>query len=179
MNTFKMTKKGRTLLLAIMCIFLYSCAGTIKTVSYTNAKTNYKKAYIISSENSEFIKFKFGTLTYGAYIPPQDDPAVESEIIGNTDLVIKDELLKYGIDAKIGKKGEVPDDFDLIVQYSDTWRWDFKKILDKLEIVFISSDGKTMIAKSTYNIYQNKELHNFPTPEKEVPKMIRELINQQ
>jgi hypothetical protein len=33
-----------------------------------------------------------------------------------------------------------------------------------------------VIAKSTYNIYWNKEIHNFPSPEKEVPKMIKELL---
>jgi len=54
-----------------------------------------------------------------------------------------------------------------------------KKILDKLEIVFISADGKTEIARSTYNIYRNKELHDFPSAEKEVPKMIKELLTDQ
>ena len=52
---------------------------------------------------------------------------------------------------------------------------EFKKILDKLEIVFISPQGE-MIAKSTYNIYKNKELHNFPTPEKEVSQMMKERL---
>jgi len=61
------------------------------------------------------------------------------------------------------------------VSVYDTWRWDLKKILDKLEIVFISPKGE-VIAKSTYNIYWNKEIHNFPSPEKEVPKMIKELL---
>ena len=51
-----------------------------------------------------------------------------------------------------------------------------KKILDELEISFISPEGNKVIAKSNFNIYKNKELHNFPTPEKEVPKMIKELI---
>ncbi len=78
--------------------------------------------------------------------------------------------------AEIGKKEDTPEGFDLIIQYYDTWRWDFKKILDKLEIVFITPEGDKVIAKSTYNIYANKEMHNFPTPEKEVPKMIKELL---
>ena len=89
---------------------------------------------------------------------------------------IKKELEKNGIIAEIGKKEDTPVGFDFIVQYYDTWRWDFKKILDKLEIVFITAEGDKVIAKSTYNIYKNKEMHNFPTPEKEVPKMIKELL---
>ena len=61
--------------------------------------------------------------------------------------------------------------------YNDIWRWDLKKILDRLDIVFISPNDNKEIARSTYNVYKNKELHNFPTPEKEVPKMIKELLN--
>jgi hypothetical protein len=159
-------------------LFFCSCAGTISTVNYRNQFTSeFKKAYIISSENSQYIKFKFGTIMPYGYIPPIDDAAEKNEIIGNTDTIIKQELEKYGIQSIIGKKGDSPEDFDLIVEYSDTWRWDFKKILDKLEINFISPKGDSLLAKSTYNIYKNKEMHNFPTPEKEVPKMIKELLN--
>jgi len=159
-------------------IFLYSCAGTIETVRQPQQPiTNYTKAFIISSDNSQYITFKFGVITPYAYIVLPDDPAQKHEKIGNTDIVIKQELEKYGIKAEIGKEGDVPQDFDLIVLYYDTWRWDFKNILDRLDIVFISPVDKKEIAKSTYNIYKNKELHNFPTPEKEVPKMIKELLN--
>lgn len=158
-------------------IGLNSCAGTINTVRKTDHNTpSYTKAYIISAENSQYIKFKFGVITPFAYIVLPDNPAQKHEVIGNTDIVIKNELEKNGIHAEIGHKDVIPEGFDLIVMYYDTWRWDFKKILDKLEIVFISPNGKEELARSTYNIYQNKELHNFPTPEKEVPKMLRELL---
>lgn len=161
-----------------MILFLSGCAGTVQTARYQSpANPEFRKAYIISTENSQYIHFKFGKITPFGYLPPEDDPAEESEVIGNTDEVIKQELEKHGIRSVIGKKGDVPEGFDFIVQYSDTWRWDFKKILDKLEIAFISPDGENLIAKSTFNIYKNKELHNFPSPEKEVPKMIRELLN--
>ncbi len=159
-------------------ILLYSCAGTIQTVKqFQQPITNYTKAYIVSADNSQYIKFKFGVIIPYAYIVLPDDPAQKHEKIGNTDIVIKQELEKYGIKTDIGKEGDVPKDIDLIVLYNDTWRWDFKKILDRLDIVFISPIDKKEIAKSTYNIYKNKELHNFPTPEKEVPIMIKELLN--
>ena len=161
----------------LIVLALSSCGGTIKTIQYPDVtKPEFKKAYIVSPENSQYIRFKFGTLTPMGYLPPVDDQAEESEVIGNTDAVIKQELEKYGIQSIIGKKGDTPEGFDFIVQYTDTWRWDFKNILDRLEIAFVSSDGEQLLAKSTFNIYKNKELHNFPTPEKEVPKMIRELL---
>lgn len=157
-------------------ILFSSCAGTIQTIQTQQTIPDFKKAFIISPENSQYIKFKFGVITPFAYIVLPDDPAQKHEKIGNTDFVIKQELEKYGIKAEIGKEGDVPTDIDLIVLYNDIWRWDFNKILDKLEIVFISPADQKEIAKSTYNIYRNKELHNFPTPEKEVPKMIKELL---
>ena len=157
-------------------VLFCSCAGTINTVSYINTQSAYKKAVIISAENSNHIRFKPGIfIPMGVYIVLPDDPAEKGEVIGDTDKVIRQELERYGIHAEIVKRGEITDDFDLIVEYYDTWRWDMKNILDKLEIVFISQQGE-MIAKSTYNIYKNKEIHNFPTPEKEVPKMIKELL---
>ena len=104
-------------------------------------------------------------------------PAEKKEIIGNTAEIIKVELAKNGISSEIGKRDDIPTDFDFIVLYQDTWRWDFKKILDKLEIAFVSKERDSIIAKSTFNIYKNKELHNFPTPEKEVPKMIKDLLS--
>jgi len=168
----------RASLILITSLMFYGCAGTINTIKFPEQKTsNLKKAYIISTDNSQYIQFQFGIITPFAYIVPSDDPAMQHDIIGNTDTVIKKELEKYGIIAEIGKKNDSPVGFDFIVQYYDTWRWDFKKILDKLEIVFITPEGNKVIAKSTYNIYKNKEFHNFPTPEKEVPKMIKELLS--
>ena len=170
--------KSKHLFFLLLVVLFSSCAGTINTVRHINTQTAYKKAVVISAENSQYIEFKPGVLILPAlYFVLPDDPAVKREVIGNTDEVIKRELERYGIQAEIVKRGEVSEEFDILVEYYDTWRWDFKKILDKLEIVFISPKGE-LIAKSTYNIYRNKELHNFPTPEKEVPKMIREMLGQ-
>jgi hypothetical protein len=157
-------------------MILSGCAGTINTIKQTTETSQYKKAYIVSAENSNYIKFKFGAITPYGYIVLPDDPSQKHEVIGNTDIVIKQELEKYGIHSEIGKKDTISTDFDLIVLYNDTWRWDMKKVLDKLEIVFVSAEGNKELARSTYTIYKNKELHNFPTPEKEVPKMIKELL---
>lgn len=174
-----MKKKFRYLCSFVILLLLSSCAGTINTVKHQELPLKQlKKAYIVSSDNSEYIKFKFGIITPIAYFVLPDDPAEKHEIIGNTAMVLKQELEKYGFEAKIGQKGDNAEGYDVIVFYHDIWRWDLKKILDKLEIVFLAADGKTEIARSTYNIYRNKELHNFPTPEKEVPKMMKALLNE-
>jgi hypothetical protein len=176
MNTRPFKRREISIFLLLFLI-LSSCAGTIKTVKYSSQNlTNYTKAYIVSAENSQYIKFKPGVVTPYVYIALPDDPAETHEVIGNTDIIIKKELEKYGIIVEIGKKGNISAGSDLIVVYKDTWRWDFTKILDRLEIIFISPEGKE-IARSVYNITKFKEFHNFPSPKKEVPKMIKKLLD--
>lgn len=172
-------KNCRILLVITVSLIISGCAGTIRTTRQNIYKeiSTLKKAYIVSAESSNYIKFKFGVIIPNAYIVLPDDPAQQHAVIGDTDNVIKQELEKHGIHAEIGKKGDQPEGYDFIVLYSDTWRWDFKKVLDKLEIVFISAEDNKEIARSTYNISQNKEMHNFPTPQKEVPKMIKQLLS--
>lgn len=172
-----MTKILRIIIFTLVVVILNSCGGTIDTVKYSKINSNdYKRAYIISSENSEYIKFKFGTLTYVGYIPPKDGKPEKTKTIGNTDTIIKKELEKYGIHAIIGKRNDIPENFDLIVEYRDKWRWDFKKVLDELEIYFISPSGDKVLSKSKFEIHKSKEFHNFPSPKKEVPRMIKELL---
>lgn len=158
--------------------FACSCGGTIKTTHYQEpALSEFRKAYIVSSENSQYVQFKFGTMTPFGYMAPIDDPAEKHGVIGFTASIIKQELEKHGIQSMIGEKGDMPEGFDLIIEYYDVWRWDFKNILEHLDIFFIAPEGNLLLAKSTFRMYTNKELHNFPSPEKEVPRMIRELLN--
>jgi len=156
-----------------LAILFSSCAGSINTIRHTSNSTEYKKAFIVAAESSQYIRNKT-TIVYTAigFMVIPEAPAETHEIIGNTGEIIKQELAKYGISAELVKNGEVLEDFDLLVEYYDTWHWDFKKVLDKLEIAFISPKGER-IAESTY---KTKELHNYPIPEKEIPKMIRELL---
>ena len=110
------------------------------------------------------------------YIVPTDDAPVTKEKIGNTDSVIMKELSKYHIDAQIIQPGDTINKADLLVFYKDVWRWDFKKILDNLEIVFYARESEQPVISSTFSVGTNKEIHNFPSPEKVVPKMIRQMM---
>ncbi len=110
----------KTFCFLLLLIILSSCAGTINTLKQTTGTLQYKKAYVVSADNSNYIKFKFGAITPYGYIVLPDDPSQQHEVIGNTDIVIKQELEKYGIYSEIGKKDDIPTDFDLIVLYNDT-----------------------------------------------------------
>src|SRR5688572_15134056 len=108
----------KTLYFHLLPFILSSCAGTINTLKLTTETYQYKKAYVVSADNSNYIKFKFGAITPYGYIILPDDPSQKHEVIGNTDTVIKQELEKYGIHAVIGKRDDIPSDFDLIVLYN-------------------------------------------------------------
>ena len=167
-----------SLITACVIIAFSSCSGTINTTFQPNVpKQEFKKAFIISSENSGYIRQKFPIITPLVVVFPGDDPAEDHKTIGNTAEVIKQELEKRNIVCTIGKRGETPENTDLIVMYSDVWRWDMKKILDNLVVVFVTPDGKQEISRSTYKIY-SRDIHNFPTPEKEVPKMMKQLFHE-
>jgi hypothetical protein len=176
MNTKHATCRELPIFL-LLFLMLCSCAGTIRTTKYTNQNaSNYKKAYVVVNQSSQYIEFQPSIITPNLYISMPDDPAEVHEVIGNTDIVIKEELEKYGMIVEIGKMPDTAS-FDLMVKYNDTWRWDFKKILDRLEIIFISPEDGTEIAKSIYKMTIFKEFHNFPSPKKEVPKMIKQLLD--
>ncbi len=162
-------------------VFSLGCAGKITTIKTPKADTSkFKKAFIISAENSQYIEFKFGSiLAGGAYLPPvNDDPAKTTKVKGKTAEVIKEELSKYGVASIIGEKGSTPEDIDVIVKYSDIWRWDLKEILDSLDILYIDPETNQIIAESHFKI-GHTEYHDFPLPENEVPKMINELMTSQ
>ena len=128
-----------SLITACVIIAFSSCSGTINTRFQPNVpKQEFKKAFIISSENSGYIRQKFPIITPLVVVFPGDDPAEDHKTIGNTAEVIKQELEKRNIECTIGKRGETPENTDLIVMYSDVWRWDMKKILDNLVIVFVT-----------------------------------------
>jgi hypothetical protein len=168
-------------LLGILGLFgtllIGSCAGTISVKKNQNDELNkIKKAFIVSAKNSKFIKIQFGTFIAGVgYIPPVDERAEEAAAVGKTDEIIKKELEKYNVISIIGNQGEVPQNIDVIVIYNDVWRWDFKNVLDQLEIDFINPKTNQIICEATYKI-GDKEMHDFPTSEKEVPKMIKKIM---
>jgi hypothetical protein len=107
----------------IIPFMVFGCGGATNIVKSPEQITeNYKKAYIIATYNSQYIKSKFVVITPFAYIIPSDDDAVQHDVIGTTADVIKKELENNGIIAEIGKKEHTPVGFDFIVQYYDTWR---------------------------------------------------------
>ena len=116
----------------LFALALSSCAGTVRTTQQASVRPDYKSAYIVSAEHSNYIKFKMGIITPFFYVVPADGPAQKREVIGDTDLVIEQELLKYGVQSTIGQKDDPLAGYDLVVFYNETWRWDFNKILDKL-----------------------------------------------
>jgi hypothetical protein len=157
-----------------------ACKGTIETVTYVSKNIRFKRAYIIAPQRPTH--YKFVPTMIPAYFWDESHrdalyaSAEKIEVVGKTEKAIREELEEYGISAVIGTSKNAPEGFDIIVKFNESWTWDMTNILDHLEIIFIScTDGKE-IGRSIYRINDNSEMHNFPTPRKEVPNMIRELM---
>lgn len=167
----------RFILISTTILLFFSCSGKIITTNNGFSKNQFSKAYIISNEESRrklpFVVPLPNVTIHGT------TAAGKTKKIGNIEEVIKNELEKHGIEAIIATDNDedIPEDIDFIVIYYDIWRWDFKNVLEYLEIVFLHTNGEDVLARSIYKIHASKEFHNFPTPKKEIPKMFNQLLS--
>lgn len=69
-----------SVLALVLCI---GCAGTIRTSKKEGILhfQNARRAYIVSVENSDYIKFRFGVITPFAYIQLPDRVAEQHEVM--------------------------------------------------------------------------------------------------
>jgi hypothetical protein len=162
-------------LLILSCsLVLLGCAGKhISTLDPGVDLRSYKKVHIVYNHNSKKIKNSVALVPGGATYSPVGEEVVSR--VGYTAQVIQSELGKYGIhSAVVNESHPIPDDVDLVVRYDDTWNWDMKDYLYALEIEFIDNGSGKVVAKGTFT---SSYAHNFPTPEKEVPKMIKSMFD--
>lgn len=66
---------------------------------------------------------------------------VQGEQSGDMDAYIQRELLAHGLQVKIGPDVRTLPDMDVIVRYTDKWRWDMAMYLLSLDIQIYDSSG--------------------------------------
>ncbi len=166
-------------LLFIVAIMLSSCAGSYYIDKYTDDPLQgVNKVYIIKADSSYYEKFMMGIVLPSGYIPlVVDGEVVKTKAIGDTDKYLKKEFDKLGMKTSIGYYNEIPDDTDLLVIYSDKWRWDFKKIMDRLDVEFIDYRSKELVAEMKYRI-GSKDMHDYPSAQEEVPRLFNKYLNE-
>lgn len=167
------------LALVITASLLCSCAGSYYIDKYTeDPLQDVESVYIIKADSSYYEKFMMGMILPTGYVPPVvDGEIVKKNAIGDTDKYLKIEFDKLGMNTSIGSYNEIPDTTDLLVIYSDKWRWDFKKVMDKLDVELIDYKSKELVGEMKYRI-GSKEMHDYPSAEEEVPRLFGKFKNE-
>jgi hypothetical protein len=164
----------RFLISTLVFFVLVGCAGVVRSTVIHDEFYKQKKVLIIKSDASSYIPFQMGNIIGGMYFPPTTSTVKEKPVIGNTDIVIKKELEKRGFEVYIAGDKPITNDFQLVVRYKDTWKWDMSDYMPYLEIYFM--DAATLKTNARTSYANSSETHDYPTPEKTIPKMLDDLL---
>ena len=177
----------RFTLIVILAVLLGACAsGKYRKLDMPRTKeinkTNYRIVYIEANELSEYEIQKLNIAgflfdhTSGGVSPVmglETDDFKEGEQRGDVAIHIARTMNELGFKTLVGPKDHRPDDADLIIKYTDTWKWRFVWTLDSLVIRFFDAENGRTIVKGWY---QNQDTM-VKNPEKPVRKTIEKMLS--
>ncbi|WP_439185919.1 hypothetical protein [Carboxylicivirga taeanensis] len=168
----KLSKQLFVVISFLAMIGIYSCSTKLY-LSGDKERVELNNILIIKNPNS--YKMGLGKCPKYEYV----DRYVRDTIPAKrpiADLLSK-ELLKYGIESKIIET--IPEDYNsktqTIISYKDYWTNDFKNYMHIL-VMTIKTNSKEFKIISEGN---TKGFHNYPNPEKQIPIMIKKIIESQ
>jgi len=85
------------------------------------------------------------------------------------DAHLQRELLRHGISVSAGPEGSAPANAQLIVRYSDDWRWDLKMYLRSFDVMVSDARTNTLLATGSW---ENSAVHGFYNEDKVVAKVV-------
>ena len=91
---------------------------------------------------------------------------------GDMDVHIQRELMAHGLVVKAGPELRQPDT-DIIVRYSDDWRWDMAMYLRSLDVQVYSVSTGELVASGSW---KNSALHGFHSEEGVVKDVIDQIF---
>lgn len=87
---------------------------------------------------------------------------------------IQDTLVHYGFNVRSGPDVSTLKDTDLIVRYTDRWRWDLVMYLRSLDVrVYDGATGDLLVSGS----WKNSPLHGFYSAETVVTTLLNDTFN--
>ena len=64
------------------------------------------------------------------------------------DVVLRDQLRRWGRQAESGERESMPDDTDVLVTYEDIWTWDFTMFMVSLDVKFRDPENEAVLASA-------------------------------
>ncbi len=141
------------LFLIIILLFL-GCAGSIKTVIDENYNLHsYDNILIIRDTTSTSVN------------------------VDSTTNILRNELINRGYNVFAYPHNFLKKTNSLILVFTEHWQWDFGNYLKFLKMTFYDfKNGKNIAVGSFLSLSQ---MHNFPTAESEVPKILSDIFKKQ
>jgi hypothetical protein len=90
----------------------------------------------------------------------------------DVDAHVQRELMAHGIAVKAGPELADPGT-DIIVRYSDNWRWDMTMYLRSLDIQIYNAKSGTLMGSGTW---KNSAMHGYHSAEKVTRKVMDEIF---
>ena len=124
-----MKKIGSALLLALVALLSVGCATSSNVVVNPGSTQKVHSAYVVLHEGKS----------------------------SDMDAHIQRELMAHGIQVKAGPEMQNPA-ADIVVRYSDNWRWDVTMYLRSLDIQVYDAATGTLVASGSW---KNSAMHGY------------------
>jgi hypothetical protein len=109
--------------------------------------------------------------------PIQDGSKVYLVFLGDKSVDVDNSLQKAflgeGFQVSGGKEDAMTDDSDLLVRYTDNWRWDLVMYLLSLELQLYDAKSKNLLSITTW---KNSALHGFPNLDEVTKQLVKETV---
>lgn len=164
--------RNRTLALAwAVMSAAVSCAGSLSVQKHLSVfPITHRFVFVVENRFSREIPFN-------PLFSPETFARRAVEPIGNTSLHIRRAFEAHGYSVTSGRQEEIPRIVDLIVFYSDTWKWDFKMFLRELTVRVLDGRTKVVLAVGKYTSAPG-DIHDYPTSEREAPRLVDAILGE-
>lgn len=168
------------ILLAIITIS--SCASTIRTEIYDeNYRNEFDKENIYILKNPYSVKHLNILLPPPYYIENYNDSPMWFKYVDKFDDIdnkIAKELLKYDYNSKmINDISEIKEKHAIVIFSQDVWQWDLVNYMHILKVNISYKHNQQLDLIAQIGSEGNSAgIHNFPSPDSEIPRIIKEVL---
>jgi hypothetical protein len=85
------------------------------------------------------------------------------------DAHLQRELLRHGLSVTVGPEAGATGDAQLIVRYTDNWRWDLAMYLRSFDVMVFDAHSKVLLATGSW---KDSAMHGFHSADKVVAQVV-------
>lgn len=142
-----MIRLRRQWLLAVTSLILFGCSTSSGVLVNPNVqRAAYRSVYIV----------------------------VHGDSSADMDANLQREFLRHGFSVAVGPDGSAPPGTQLIVKYTDDWKWDLAMYLRRLDVMIFDAKTNVLLASGSW---KNSTFHGFYSSEKVVTNVVSDTLS--